>query len=184
MGFTSQGFEFIDYVKFGWNRYRALWTPYVGSRLLWADSIYMKDPRRIAERGLLLLRRAAFIAHVNYRKYDLAAHLLHLYDEQCGSALKDSYAASFRLNPPSDMLPIVYLKDVVSDFLQRMFWYNPVYPFIRAFHDLPVHGQVPRLGIWAAMAVWAVGALIAGVLFVRRTAARSRMLSKQGPLAA
>ncbi len=91
----SQGFEFIDYVKFGWNRYRALSTPYVGSRLLWADSIYMKEPRRIAERGPLLLLRAAFIAHVNYRKYDLAAHLLHLYDEQCGSSLKDSYAASF-----------------------------------------------------------------------------------------
>lgn len=65
------------------------------------------------------------------------------------------------------LLPIVYVEDVVPDFLQRMFWYNPVYPFIRAFHDLLVHGQVPSLGIWAAMVAWAVAALTAGVLFVQ-----------------
>lgn len=91
----AQGFELIDLVKLGWNNYRAMPSVLLRSRLLWADAIYMKRTDRISEMDDPALLRAAFIAHVNYRKYDLAAHLIAAYDTRPNSALLPAYTASF-----------------------------------------------------------------------------------------
>ena len=87
----GRGFELADLVKFGWNNYKALPSELFRSRLLWADAIYMKAPARLAGRDPQLLLRAAFIAHANYRKYDLAAHLVALYDSATGADFLKTY---------------------------------------------------------------------------------------------
>ena len=87
-----KGFELVDLVKFGWNNYAALPSQVLRSRLLWADGIYMKNADDIVSRGADLLLRTAYIAHVIYRKYDLAAHLVKLFDARTGSALHGVYA--------------------------------------------------------------------------------------------
>lgn len=89
-----RNFQFIDFVKPGWNNYRALSSPVLKSRLLWADCIYMKDPERMAAKDPRLLLRAAYIAHVNYRKYDLSAHLIGFHDRHAGGALRDAYVSA------------------------------------------------------------------------------------------
>ena len=42
-----------------------------------------------------LLFRAAYIAHANYRKYDLAAHLIRQYDVRFGTDFRGVYINSF-----------------------------------------------------------------------------------------
>lgn len=91
----SHGFELIDLVKMGWNNYRAMPSALLRSRLLWADAIYMKRTDKIAEIDDQALLRAAFIAHVNYRKYDLAAHLIQAFDSAAGTNLVRDYLDSF-----------------------------------------------------------------------------------------
>lgn len=91
----AHGFELIDLVKMGWNNYKAMPSIILRSRLLWADAIYMKKVERISEMDCRALLRAALIAHVNYRKYDLAAHLIAAYDKKENSALLPVYTASF-----------------------------------------------------------------------------------------
>lgn len=56
----------------------------------------MKRPEQIAERDPLLLLRTAYVFHVNYRKYDLAAHLVRLYDERADTSLHSAYVAHGR----------------------------------------------------------------------------------------
>jgi hypothetical protein len=91
----SQNFELIDLVKMGWNNYRAMPSALLRSRLLWADAIYMKNIAKISEMDAQALLRAAFIAHVNYRKYDLAAHLIQTFDASSGTRLVKEYLESF-----------------------------------------------------------------------------------------
>jgi FkbM family methyltransferase len=94
----ARRFQLIDLVKPGWNNYRALISESMRSRLLWADCIYMKAPELIAERDPDLLVRAAFIAHVNYGKYDLAAHLLQHHDRRRGGSLLEEYSSAVKKN--------------------------------------------------------------------------------------
>lgn len=89
-------FEFIDFVKLGWNNYKAFPLPFLRSRLLWSDCIYMRNPERMVARDHRLLLRAAYIAHINYRKYDLAAHLICRYDNLAGTSLHESYVTTMR----------------------------------------------------------------------------------------
>ena len=91
-----QHFQFIDFVKFGWNNYKAFPSDFLKSRLLWSDCIYMKNPERMASREPRLLLRAAYIAHVNYMKYDLAAHLIGLHDRGSGGSLLSTYISEIR----------------------------------------------------------------------------------------
>jgi len=93
-----QNFQFIDFVKFGWNNYKAFPSSVLKSRLLWSDCIYMKNPEYMASRDPRLLLRAAYIAHVNYMKYDLAAHLIGLHDRSSGGSLLTAYIAEIRHN--------------------------------------------------------------------------------------
>ena len=88
----QQGFELVDLMKFGWNNYAALPSRALRSKLLWADAVYMKNPDDITANGAHLLLRTAYIAHAIYRKYDLAAHLVKLYDTRTNSALHGVYA--------------------------------------------------------------------------------------------
>lgn len=90
----SRNFELIDFVKLGRNNYKAFPSSTLRSRLLWSDCIYMKNPATMKDPCLLL--RAAYIAHVNYRKYDLSAHLICLYDALAGTSLRDSYVETTR----------------------------------------------------------------------------------------
>ena len=91
----GQGFEFIDLVKLGWNNYRGMPSSVVKSRLLWADCIYMKSAADIIALDPYLLFRAAYIAHANYRKYDLAAHLIKQFDLLRGTDFRGVYINSF-----------------------------------------------------------------------------------------
>jgi FkbM family methyltransferase len=90
----ERNFEFVDFVKLGRSNYKAFPSPSLRSRLLWSDCIYMKNPADIAARNPRLLLRAAYVAHVNYRKYDLSAHLIALHDRLVGTSLCGSYVAA------------------------------------------------------------------------------------------
>jgi FkbM family methyltransferase len=91
----GQGFELIDLVNAGYNRYRAFPAAAdTGSRLLWAEAVYFKSPDGLARGGATNLLKAAYIAHVNYGMFDLAAHFLARYDEAKGSAFLRDYLAT------------------------------------------------------------------------------------------
>jgi FkbM family methyltransferase len=90
----SEGFELIDLVNAGYNRYKALpGTAQTGSRLLWAEAIYFKSPSEMTQYNKTNLLKAAYIAHVNYCMFDLAAHYLDAFDSLVGSSLHRSYLA-------------------------------------------------------------------------------------------
>jgi FkbM family methyltransferase len=77
----AAGFELIDFVNAGYNRYQALPERAIGSRLLWAEAIYFKPPQLLMQQSMVKLLKAAYIAHVNYSMYDLAARFLSEYDK-------------------------------------------------------------------------------------------------------
>jgi FkbM family methyltransferase len=86
------GFELIDFINAGYAGYVDLPQPLSQSRLLWAEAIYFKSPSRVTTLGSSKLMTAAFIAHVNYGMYDLAAHYLSHYDRLTGSSTCAAYA--------------------------------------------------------------------------------------------
>lgn len=87
----NQGFELIDLVCPGYNTYAAMLRPLSRSRLLWADAIYFKRPEQLALVDPSKLIKAAYIAHVNYGMYDLAADYLQHYDDYSGTKLTECY---------------------------------------------------------------------------------------------
>ncbi len=89
----SMGFELIDLTNGGYNRYTALPAhPSTGSRLLWAEAIYFKNPNAIGELNSEKLLKAAYIAHVNHGMYDLAARFLIEYDRLSNSSTHAQYS--------------------------------------------------------------------------------------------
>jgi FkbM family methyltransferase len=86
------GFELIDLLAPGYDTYREAPPGCEGSRLLWSDALYMKRNDLMADEMLL---KAAYIAHANYRKYDLAAHLLASYDGRLKTNLRQRYVEYF-----------------------------------------------------------------------------------------
>jgi FkbM family methyltransferase len=93
----SNGFELIDLFSAGYDSYRDGPPGFYGSRLLWNDALYLKRDDAMSNAMLL---KAAYISHVNYRKYDLAAHLLAIYDQRAKTTLLREYGAAFRAKPP------------------------------------------------------------------------------------
>lgn len=92
----ANGFELIDLMNAGYNRYNALpWQPDTGSRLLWAEGIYFKMPQILKQDAKKFLK-AAYIAHANYGMLDLAANFLAEYDKVMGHSMLDLYAANLR----------------------------------------------------------------------------------------
>jgi FkbM family methyltransferase len=90
----SKGFELIDLIKFGHNPYAEMPSLRSASRLLWSDAIYFRGTDALATLGPQKLLRAAYIAHVNYGMWDLAAHILARYDRDFGSNLLGEYLAA------------------------------------------------------------------------------------------
>jgi FkbM family methyltransferase len=84
-------FELIDVTKTGYVAYDDLPRPMTASRLMWADAVYFKSPERLSRCGPNKLMRAAYIAHVNYGMYDLAARYLRQLDEMVGSETRRTY---------------------------------------------------------------------------------------------
>lgn len=94
----SIGFELIDLINAGYNRYQALpGTAASGSRLLWAEALYFKTPHSLAKKGAQKLLKAAYIAHVNHAMYDLAAHFLAEHDRVTGASTLSRYSADYAL---------------------------------------------------------------------------------------
>jgi hypothetical protein len=60
--------------------------------LLWAEAIYCKLPLLLKRQGAEKLLKAAYIAHVNYGMYDLAAHYLAEHDKLTGASTLAQYS--------------------------------------------------------------------------------------------
>ena len=88
----AAGFELIDLLDLGYDTYKVAPPGTDKSRLLWADSLYVRMPATCSNDQLM---KAAYIAHSAYRKYDLAAHYLSLRDERLGTNSLGEYQASF-----------------------------------------------------------------------------------------
>lgn len=92
----SARFELINLINAGYNRYQALpGHGASGSRLLWAEAIYFKSPLSLGKQGAEKLLKAAYIAHVNYGMYDLAAHYLAEHDKLTGASTLPQYSAEY-----------------------------------------------------------------------------------------
>ena len=87
----ARGFELIDVMKTSYAAYDDLPRPITSSRLMWADAVYFKSPESLSNFGPKKLMRAAYIAHVNYGMYDLAARYLRQLDEITGSETRKAY---------------------------------------------------------------------------------------------
>ncbi|AWK90191.1 FkbM family methyltransferase [Azospirillum thermophilum] len=87
----ARGFELLDLTKLGHSGYAALPRQQARTKLTWADAIYVKTTDRLADQGAAALLKAAYIAHVNYRMYDFAAHLIARHDQAAGSNLLSQY---------------------------------------------------------------------------------------------
>jgi FkbM family methyltransferase len=87
----ARSFDLIDLVCPGYNTYSAILRPLAQSRLLWADAIYFKRPEALLLVDPDKLIKAAYIAHVNYGMFDLAADYLSHYDTHKGTKLADIY---------------------------------------------------------------------------------------------
>jgi FkbM family methyltransferase len=84
----NSGFELIDLLAPGYETYRDGPADFGESRLLWNDALYVKRDNLMTDEMLL---KAAYIAHVNYGKYDMAAHLLAVYDRRAKTSLAAAY---------------------------------------------------------------------------------------------
>lgn len=65
-------------------------------------------------------------------------------------------------------LPIVYVETILPEWVQRIFRWNPVYPYIAGFRDLFLYTQVPHWTLWAQMLAWAFGFTLLGFLVLQR----------------
>lgn len=65
-------------------------------------------------------------------------------------------------------LPIVYVESILPEWVQRVFHWNPVYPYIAGFRDLFLYNHVPHWTLWAQMLVWAFGFTLLGFLVLQR----------------
>jgi FkbM family methyltransferase len=98
----SSGFELIDLMKFGYATFKELPSRASASRLMWCDAVYFKSQFPKVQSPPVKLLKAAYIAHVNYGLFDLAANLLAHYDRTTGQALAASYAATQDFLPKSE----------------------------------------------------------------------------------
>jgi FkbM family methyltransferase len=81
----AAGFELVDIINAGYATLKGLPRPIARSRLLWGDAVYIRSPKTIASLGADKIVKAAFIAHVNYGMFDVAASLLAVLDNQAGT---------------------------------------------------------------------------------------------------
>lgn len=91
----SSGFALMDVATLGRQRYNAFDATnerfFHAGRLLWADCVYVRhldEPEKLSDAELLKL---AEIAHVVYRKYDVAAFALQVLSQRTSSSFYDDY---------------------------------------------------------------------------------------------
>ena len=89
----SAGFELIDILNLGYATVKSLPRPIARSRLLWGEAVYMRAPDSILTLGPQKIIGAAYIAHVNYGMYDVAAEYLSILDRNGASNYANSYGA-------------------------------------------------------------------------------------------
>jgi hypothetical protein len=97
----AAGFELIDIVNAGYAATRSLPRPISRSRLMWAEAVYARSPETIALLGADKALKAAYIAHVNYGMYDIAAQMLNIYDSLAATKFGPSYGLA--ITRPEDM---------------------------------------------------------------------------------
>ena len=90
----AAGFELVDIINAGYATVKGLPRPIARSRLLWGEAVYIRSPETIASLGADKIVKAAFIAHVNYGMYDVAASLLAVLDNQAGTHYAKVYGDS------------------------------------------------------------------------------------------
>ncbi|TVX97077.1 ABC transporter permease [Cohnella terricola] len=66
------------------------------------------------------------------------------------------------------MTPIVYLKEIVPDYLQDIFLYNPAFWFIDSLHKIIVFSELPSLMHWIVMASVTIISLVTGSLVLKK----------------
>jgi len=90
----AAGFELVDIINAGYATVKGLPRPIARSRLLWGEAVYIRSPETIAGLGADKIVKAAFISHVNYGMYDVAASLLAVLDNQAGTHYAKVYGDS------------------------------------------------------------------------------------------
>ena len=74
-------------------------------QMLWADAVYLRDPRRLGELSPEALLKLAAITHEIYASYDYTAKVLEAYDRQTGAALQSLYLARLTAHPEPVAVP-------------------------------------------------------------------------------
>ena len=78
----ASGFELIDIINVGYSTAKGLSRPMARSRLLCGEALYLRSPATIEALGPKKVATVAYIAHVNYGFYDVAAHYLSVLDRE------------------------------------------------------------------------------------------------------
>ena len=97
----AAGFELVDIINAGYATTKGLPRPISRSRLMWAEAVYARSPETITLLGADKALKAAYIAHVNYGMYDIAAQMLNIYDSLAASQFGLSYGLA--ITRPEDM---------------------------------------------------------------------------------
>lgn len=66
------------------------------------------------------------------------------------------------------LTPIVYLKEIVPQYIQNLFIYNPAYWFIDSLHEIIVFSHVPPLRNWIIMISLSLVTLVIGSSVLRK----------------
>lgn len=64
--------------------------------------------------------------------------------------------------------PIVYVLDIVPEYVKGLFAYNPAYLFVKAYHDIFVFGRVPDFGGLILLTILGHLLLVAGYVFFKK----------------
>lgn len=74
-------------------------------QMLWADAVYVRDPRRLSELTPAALLKLAAITHEIYGSYDYAATVIETYDRLTGASLYPAYLAQLTGQPDPMAVP-------------------------------------------------------------------------------
>lgn len=65
--------------------------------------------------------------------------------------------------------PIVYMVNVIPDYLKGTLTYNPMYPVVTAYHDVLVYAKAPDFSQMITMVCISLGLLLLGLFLFRRS---------------
>ncbi len=99
----QRGFWFVDFIGVGTGVMKPIKSPSSSAGMrgigqkLWADAIYIKDPRRLDGISDVKLRKLALLLHEFYAAHDLAYFHLNVADLRRGEQLAQRYAERLSL---------------------------------------------------------------------------------------